>query len=85
MDLLVIENGPKTCLNVGLDCGTCMRKAASSVAAICDGLNSQGLIRIFFGMYPSQACHPMAPVFESAYREATTCECEPVLASAAAA
>ncbi len=85
MDLLVVENRPETCLNVGLDCGTCMRKAASSVAAICEGLSSQGLIRIFFEMYPSQACHPMAPVFESSYREATTCECEPVLASAAAA
>jgi len=85
MDLLVSENQPETCLNVGLDCGTCMRKAAASVGAICDGLNSQGLMRIFFEMYPSQGCHPMAPVFESAYREATTCECEPVLASAAAA
>ena len=85
MDLLVSENRPETCSNLGLDCGTCMRNAASSVAGICHGLDSQGLIRIFFGMYPSQACHPMAPVFESSYREATTCECEPVLASAAAA
>ena len=85
MDLLVSENRPETCSNVGLDCGTCMRNAASSVAEICGGLNPQGLIRIFFEMYPSQACHVMAPVFECAYLEATTCECEPVLASAAAA
>lgn len=85
MDQLVTENRPETCSNLGLDCSTCMRKAAMSVASICPGLNAQGLIRIFLDMYPSQACHAMAPVFESSFREATTCECEPALASAAAA
>lgn len=85
MDLLVTENRPETCSNLGLECGTCMRKAASSVAAICHGLDSHGLLQIFLGMYPSTACHPMAPTFESAYREATTSECTPILTTAAAA
>ena len=85
MDYLVIENRPEHCSTLGLDCGSCTRRAALSVASICPGLDSRGLFQIFVGMYPSEACHPMASDFELAYREAGIPACQPILTSAAAA
>jgi hypothetical protein len=85
MDLLATENRPESCTLLGLDCGTCMRQAASSVASICGGLEPQGLRQIFFELYPSPGCRPMAQAFELAYEEATAPLGRPVLATAAAA
>jgi hypothetical protein len=85
MDLLVMENWPESCSALGLDCGSCTRKAASSVASICGGLDPQGLKQIFFQLYSSPGCHPMAPAFELAYQEATTPITLVALANAAAA
>lgn len=84
MDLLATENRPETCSALGLECGSCIRKAASSVAGICGGLESQGLRRVFLQLYPSQGCRPMAQTFESAYQDAAAVGI-PALASAAAA
>lgn len=69
MDLLLSDHCPETCSAVGLDCGTCMRKAAANIAQICGGLDAQGVHQIFFQLYPSPGCRPMAPTFESFYRE----------------
>ncbi|HEV2688480.1 MAG TPA: hypothetical protein VGV35_07990, partial [Bryobacteraceae bacterium] len=55
----------------GLDCGTCARKAAASVARICTGLESHGLQQLFLELYPSIGCRPMAASFELAYHEST--------------
>jgi len=85
MDSLAIENWPETCSVLGLECSTCIHHAASSVASICGGLESQGIRQIFFELYSSPGCHPMAQAFEVAYQEATAPESIPVLATAAAA
>ena len=85
MDLLANENWPETCSTLGLDCGTCTRKAASSVARICGGLDPQGLKQIFFQLYSSPGCRPMAQAFELAYQEATAPMELAALAAAAAA
>ena len=53
MDSLAMENWPESCSALGLDCGSCTRKAASSVASICGGLDTLGLTQIFFQLYSS--------------------------------
>jgi hypothetical protein len=80
-----MENWPESCSALGLDCGSCTRKAASSVASICGGLDALGLKQIFFQLYPSPGCQPMATLFESAYQEAATPVTLVALANAAAA
>jgi hypothetical protein len=85
MDSLAIENLPETCSTLGLECGACIRDAASSVASICGGLDPQGLRQIFFQLYSSPGCRPMAQAFESAYQERATPILIPALAAAAAA
>jgi hypothetical protein len=69
---LFLENRPETCSNLGLDCGTCIQRCASTTAAICQDLLSSGAHRIFLQLYPSTACHPMAEAFVRAYQEAVT-------------
>ena len=83
MDLLP-ENSPEICSNIGLDCGTCVHRSASSVAAICRGLDPAGQEQIFFQLYPSPGCHAMAPIFALAYQECSPAE-EPARAFASAA
>jgi len=85
MDSYVTENRPETCSNLGLDCRTCVRHAASSVASICQTIESQGLFQIFLSMYPSAGCHPMALTFEAEYQEATAPESLPALVAVASA
>ena len=69
---LVTENRPETCSNLGLDCGTCIQRCASTTAAICPDLQPAGVHRIFFQLYPSSACHVMAHAFMRAYDDAGT-------------
>jgi hypothetical protein len=71
MDLF-LENRPETCSNLGLDCGTCVGRCASTTAAVCQDLQPSGAHRIFLQLYPSPACHPMAEAFVRAYLEAVT-------------
>jgi hypothetical protein len=85
MDSFANENCPETCSTLGLDCDTCARKAASSVASICGGLDPQGLKQVFFQLYCSPGCRPMAQAFELAYQEATAPIELAALATAAAA
>jgi hypothetical protein len=85
MDSLATENWPESCSSLGLDCGTCVHKAASSVASICGGLDSQGLMQIFLQLYPSAGCRPMAQTFEMAYQQTAIPLATPILATAAAA
>lgn len=68
---LLFESRPETCLKVGLDCGTCIHAAAASVAGICCGLDSTGVQQVFFQMYPSPGCRPMAHAFALAYQESS--------------
>ena len=79
MDYLLDENRPETCLALGLDCRTCIRKSASSVAHVCQGLESGGIRRIFVQLYTSPGCASMADAFEQAYVEASLPMRKPVL------
>jgi hypothetical protein len=69
---LVIENQPETCSNLGLDCGTCVQRSASTAAVICPDIQPSGVHRIFFQLYSSPGCHPMAHAFMRAYGDAAT-------------
>jgi hypothetical protein len=62
MDLF-IENRPETCSNLGLDCGTCVQRCASTTAAVCQDLQPAGAYKVFLQLYSSPACHPMAEAF----------------------
>lgn len=83
MDLWT-ENRPETCSTLGLDCGSCIHSAAASTARICQGLESHGIQLIFFQLYPSTGCKPMAQAFELAYRESSITQ-KPLVAFASAA
>lgn len=63
------ENNPEACAAVGLDCGTCIHQAADRMAQICPGIAPAQLQRVFFQLFQSAACHPMAEAFTAAYRE----------------
>jgi len=67
----VTENRPETCSSLGLDCGTCIQRCALTTAAICPDLQPAGVQHIFFQLYASPGCHPMAHAFVRAYAEAT--------------
>jgi hypothetical protein len=69
MDLIFDENRPETCLQVGLDCRTCIQRAAASTSKVCAGLTPVGVEQVFFQLYPSQGCSPMAPQFAAVYAE----------------
>ena len=69
MDLLAGEHRPETCASIGLDCRTCIQRAADSVARICSGLSRSGAKDVFFQLYPSPGCAAMAPAFEAVYLE----------------
>ena len=66
------ENRPETCSSLGLDCGTCIQRCAATTAAVCPGLQPAGVHRVFFQLFSSPGCHPMAHVFMRAYDEAIT-------------
>ena len=78
---LFAENRPETCAGLGLDCGTCVQRCATTTAAICQDLQPYGAHKVFHQLYPSAACHPMAEAFVRAYQEAVT-PAMPVMRSA---
>ncbi len=69
---LVAENGPETCASLGLECGACIQRCASTTAGICQSLQPSGIQRVFFQLYTSPGCHPMSQAFLRAYQEAVT-------------
>ena len=64
------EIGPEFCASVGLDCASCVARCAANTAAVCKTLQPYGAERVFFQLYPSAACHRMAPAFVEAYQDA---------------
>jgi len=68
----VTENRPETCSNLGLDCGTCIQCCAATTATICPDLQPAGVHRMFFQLFASPGCHPMAHAFLLAYEDAVT-------------
>jgi hypothetical protein len=71
MDLLN-EIGPEFCASIGLDCDTCVRRCAATTATVCRNLQPYGAERVFFQLYPSSGCRPMAEAFVRAYQDAVT-------------
>jgi hypothetical protein len=78
------EPNPESCTRIGLDCGSCIHRSAQSVASICQGLESQGIQQVFFKLYASPGCYPMAQAFAVAYQESVAVQ-QPALAFASAA
>lgn len=85
MDLLAGDNRPETCSAMGLDCRTCIQRAAATVARICSGLSTSGAQEIFFQLYPSEGCAAMAPAFEAVYLQSVNIPAGERRAAAAAA
>ena len=85
MDPLWDENRPASCLKVGLECRTCVQRSASSVAAICPNLNLAAAEQVFFQIFPSSGCAPMAAAFAISYSEADAGRKTPGLTIVAAA
>jgi hypothetical protein len=67
LDILVNDARPDDCLDVGLDCRTCMHGTAANLAAICKVLDRRGLREAFDQIYQHLACGPMFSIFEQAY------------------
>jgi len=67
-----IENGPESCSALGLECSACIQRCASNTAAISPDLAPAAVHRIFFQLYSSPGCHPMAHSFVRAYHDAAT-------------
>lgn len=80
----VTENRPETCASIGLDCTSCIQRCASTTAAICADLDPSGVHRIFFQLYSSPGCHPMAHAFMRAYNDASRSAKKPMVAAACA-
>jgi len=79
---LVTENRPETCSSIGLDCDTCIQRCASTTAGVCPDLQPAAVHRIFFQLYASPGCHPMAHAFLSAYHDASRPSKKPMVAVA---
>jgi len=69
MDLFT-ENQPDFCSSVGLDCESCVKRCASTTATVCPELLPSGAYRVFFQLYSSPGCRPMAEAFVAAYQDA---------------
>jgi len=69
MDQLT-ENRPDTCASLGLECSSCIRQSATTVATLCQDLQPSGIHRIFVQLYPSTGCLPMAHAFQLSYLDA---------------
>lgn len=66
------ENRPETCSSLGLECSSCIERCASTTASICPELQPSAVHRMFFELFPSPGCHPMAFAFQRAYDAAVT-------------
>jgi hypothetical protein len=80
----VTENRPETCTSLGLECGSCIQRCASTTAAICPDLDHSAAHRMFFQLYPSTGCHAMAHAFLRAY-EAALAPSKPMAVAVSAA
>jgi hypothetical protein len=84
MDLFA-EPNPESCSQIGLDCGSCIHRSAASVASICQGLETPGIQQVFYKLYASPGCYPMAQAFAAAYQEASSAQQSSLVFASAAA
>ncbi len=57
------------CREEQLTCYECVAHAAASLATIASEINGSAVRQLFFAMYPSEPCLPMAPAFVQAYQK----------------
>ena len=77
------ENRPESCSTLGLECSACIQRCASNTAAVCGDIAPAAVHRIFFQLYSSPGCHPMAHAFVRAYQDAAV-PSKPIAAAACA-
>ena len=61
---------PRLCVEVGLDCETCVSCTARELANACKGLRGKMVGQMFVQLYPDPACAQMHATFAEAYRVA---------------
>jgi hypothetical protein len=71
MALLMTENRPQSCSEVGLNCRDCVAESARQVAEVCRGLRGGMIGQLFVQIYADPACAPMHGHFAACYREAS--------------
>jgi hypothetical protein len=65
-----VASYPALCLEVGLDCHTCVKWTATESAKVCPGLTGKGIGQLFVLLYPKAACAPMHHQFTEEYGNA---------------
>jgi len=63
-------NYPALCLEVGLDCATCVKATATEAVKICPGLKGKAIGQLFVLLYPNSACAAMHHCFSEEYLNA---------------
>jgi hypothetical protein len=61
---------PALCLEVGLDCETCVRETATEAAKVCPGLKGKAIGQLFVLLYPNAACASAHHLFAHQYQSA---------------
>ena len=61
---------PELCLEVGLDCHTCVRETAKESVKVCPGLTGKAIGQLFVLLYPKSACSSMHHQFTNEYSNA---------------
>lgn len=68
------DTRPLSCVQVGLDCQTCVRHSARKVAALCSHLKEGQQSGIFFQLYRDRACHKNMRKFQREYDQLASTE-----------
>ena len=69
MNELAPALSPLICQKLGVECDSCVRSRAHSVARISPGLCPSEAAKLFKVLYPSVGCAPMRDLFLVSYRD----------------
>jgi hypothetical protein len=72
MNITPPSDYPRLCVEVGLDCETCVSGTARELASACKGLRGKMVGQMFVQLYPDPACSRMHAHFAEAYRVANS-------------
>jgi len=72
MNITPPSDYPRLCVEVGLDCETCVSGTARELASACKGLRGKMVGQMFVQLYPDPACSRMHAHFGEAYRVANS-------------
>lgn len=85
MDSYIDEPRPVLCHAAGLECRSCARSNAQTLANVCGGLIGISLEKAFFQMFADPACACMLNDFAASYHAATVSTLRKPCGAAAAA